>query len=408
MVFGTDFAVLGGAGSNNEIINTETGVFLSGTNHYFDSATSATIQMRGTGARLVNNGDIIAKFNDVNSTRIAVVNATGTGSEPTGFNLGTDSTMEFFNTGFVFGDVLLAAGNDLYDGSATGQVNGLIDLGAGNDTARGGDSVDNIVGGSDNDLIHGGGGNDSLDGGAGLDTLFGGAGDDAISGGGSADIIRGNNGDDDLRGQIGNDFISGGTGDDTAYGGNNSDTLLGNSGEDLLGGGAGNDSVRGGADDDVITGDDGNDTLRGNAGDDSVTGGANNDSLFGNAGEDTLTGASGNDTLCGGADNDSLVGGADDDVLNGGSGNDILSGGSGFDTYVFEGAFGQDIIKTFVANNNEKIDLSAVSSITTFTDLVNNHLAQSGADTEIDAGNGNVITILNFDSTTLDSGDFIF
>jgi Ca2+-binding RTX toxin-like protein/subtilisin-like proprotein convertase family protein len=61
-------------------------------------------------------------------------------------------------------------------------------------------------------------------------------------------------------------------------------------------------------------------------------------------GSDTLTGNAAGNGLDGGAGNDSLAGGAGADSLTGGTGADVLSGGTGFDLYLFEGAYGLDLI----------------------------------------------------------------
>ncbi len=81
-------------------------------------------------------------------------------------------------------------------------------------------------------------------------------------------------------------------------------------------------------------------TLWGGAGDDSIYGGTRNDLLHGGAGNDTLVG----DTTTDGADggNDILDGGAGDDVLRGGAGNDQLIGGTGLD--LVNGDAGNDVI----------------------------------------------------------------
>lgn len=134
----------------------------------------------------------------------------------------------------------------------------------------------------------------------------------------------------------------------------------------------------------------GNDTVRGGNADDAVNGGAGNDSILGGGGDDTLVGGEGNDTFVGGA------------------GDDTLFGGPGADLYVFSGNFGEDLIRGFSTNPNEKIDLQGVSTIVNFNDLTARHLRQEGADTVIDDDKGNIIVLVNFTAANLEANDFIF
>jgi Ca2+-binding RTX toxin-like protein len=87
------------------------------------------------------------------------------------------------NQGTINGDVLLSAGNDLFDGRG-GTVNGTVYGGDGNDTLIGGRGTDNLVGGLGNDILRGNGGDDLLDGGAGSDILRGGGRSDTFRFGG--------------------------------------------------------------------------------------------------------------------------------------------------------------------------------------------------------------------------------
>jgi len=61
-------------------------------------------------------------------------------------------------------------------------------------------------------------------------------------------------------------------------------------------------------------------------------------------GNDLLMGSDGPDYLRSYANQDVLNGGGGDDTLEGGPGNDNLTGGSGFDTYVFSGEWGRDVV----------------------------------------------------------------
>ncbi|MEM7429946.1 MAG: calcium-binding protein, partial [Pseudomonadota bacterium] len=123
-----------------------------------------------------------------------------------------------------------------------------------------------------------------------------------------------------------------------------------------------------------------NDTVRGNEGDDTVHGGAGNDNVYGNDGND---------------------------LLDGGAGADTLDGGAGSDTFFFDDGFGVDEISDFDAlDSNEKIDLSSVTSITDYADLVAHHLSEENGNAVITSG-GDKITLSGVSLQHLDSLDFI-
>ena len=128
------------------------------------------------------------------------------------------STLTLRNTGEIQGDVLLGSENGIYRGRS-GEVSGtvygqggndLIELGAldnfadggnDNDTLMGGAGEDTLLGGSGFDRLYGNGDNDSLDGGGRTDYLYGGKGDDTMTGGGGGDVFvirRVGNGDDEV------------------------------------------------------------------------------------------------------------------------------------------------------------------------------------------------------------------
>ncbi|WP_299848888.1 matrixin family metalloprotease [uncultured Roseovarius sp.] len=167
----------------------------------------------------------------------------------------------------------------------------------------------------------------------------------------------------------------------------------------------------------TITGDDLKNKLAGTVGADVIDGAGGNDTLIGNAGEDILMGrdgkdllkgGSGNDTLEGGAQNDKLRAGSGDDVLDGGSGNDFLKGGNGADTFIFDDGHGQDTIADFnTGNAAEKIDLSAVSGISTFGDVAG-AATQLNGNVRIDTGADSWILLQNVDLHALDASDFLF
>ena len=90
-------------------------------------------------------------------------------------------------------------------------------------------------------------------------------------------------------------------------------------------------------------------------------------------------------------------------------GRDTMTGGLGNDTFVFANRFGTDIITDFEELNDlERIDFSGLAAITDYTDLMNNHVTQSGANVIINDLLGNTITLNNVLIADLDATDFIF
>lgn len=150
-------------------------------------------------------------------------------------------------------------------------------------------------------------------------------------------------------------------------------------------------------------------TLTGNEGDNILKGRKGNDTLAGNDGDDTLFGQKGKDLLQGQAGDERILGGDSVDTIDGGADDDRLTGGGGNDKFIFADGFGKDVITDFDEfKNGEKIDLSAVATITDLADLKADHLSQSGAHAVINAGGGNTITLLNVNISDLNAGDFIF
>jgi len=338
----------------------------------------------------------------------------GVGRDNVSGGRGEDTLIGGGNFDTLFG----RGGNDIISGGSGGDEifgddgDDLIDAGGGFDTVEGDDGNDTVFGAVGRDSIRGGEGDDSLDGGGNFDTISGGDGVDTISGGSGADDISGDGGDDDLRGDggfdtldggLGNDFISGGVGADQIDGGDGDDLLLGESNLDTINGGAGNDTLEGGSGADDLSGGDDNDLVRGDGGFDVVSGGAGNDRLFGGVGNDTLKGGDGNDILNGNS-------GAD--IIDGGAGNDLLFGGNDDDIFQFTDGFGEDTIQFFSTDagtltGRDRIDLSMVTGITDFADLVANHLSETGGDAVVAVG-ANTITLIGVSVMSVTMDDFIF
>ena len=93
--------------------------------------------------------------------------------------------------------------------------------------------------------------------------------------------------------------------------------------------------------------------------------------------------------------NGNLYGNGGGDMFNEGAGNSIYVGGAGDDTYVFADNSGTDRIWDFGAGGDaDVIDLSGVTAIEDYTDLIDNHASNSGNNVTITDG-ANMITIMN-------------
>ena len=329
-------------------------------------------------------------------------------------DMGLDDAYEV--TGDEIDNVFYAAdGNDSINGLSGDD---LIVTYGGDDFLNGHDDQDTLHGGTGNDTLWGGNGDDWLHGGNGDDTLEGGSGDagaDTLHGGRGNDILKGQAGDDFLNGHDDQDTLHGGEGNDTLWGGNGDDWLHGGNGDDTLEGGSGDagaDTLHGGRGNDILSGKAGDDFLNGHDDQDTLHGGEGHDTLWGGNGDDWLHGGNGNDTLEGGSGDDgadTLYGGRGDDLLNGRAGNDLLSGGDGADRFIFADGHGQDIITDFdVTEPGECIALRNVSAITSFADLMANHISETDGTAIISDGAGNTITLQNVRISDLSEDDFLF
>ena len=87
---------------------------------------------------------------------------------------------------------------------------------------------------------------------------------------------------------------------------------------------------------------------------------------------------------------------------------DIITGGAGDDSFTFIDNWGTSRITDFDAvSDAETIDLSSVSNIDDFADLLANHASQSGANVVITDGT-NSLTLEGVDINDLDANDFNF
>ncbi len=105
-------------------------------------------------------------------------------------------------------NVNLGGGDDTFKAEdvITNAPKVIVDMGAGDDTARGSALNDTINGGPGNDTLDGRGGNDTLDGGDGRDRLTGYVGDDTLTGGPGVDSMFGDGAGTGL--DFGNDTLN--------------------------------------------------------------------------------------------------------------------------------------------------------------------------------------------------------
>jgi Ca2+-binding RTX toxin-like protein len=123
---------------------------------------------------------------------------------------------------------------------------------------------------------------------------------------------------------------------------------------------------------------------------------AGDDTLNGQDGNDLIQGGAGGDDLSGGPGNDRLTGQAGNDTLNGGSGDDQLHGGADADVFVFNDAFGNDLIFDFGADGADQAEISGTApgydSYAAF---------DANGDTRIDALDAALTTLVSWDGSGL-------
>ncbi len=298
--------------------------------------------------------------------------------------------------------------------SLSNEVEKLTLTGAGNlagtgnalsNTIIGNDGSNKLSGGAGDDSLSGGLGNDTLDGGKGVDTMKGGVGDDRYYVDNKLDVVTefSNSGNDTVL--INGTYTLGtnienltftGSGDRFGTGNALNNHLTGNGGNNTLGGADGNDIIDGGKGADALRGGNGDDTFYVDNIGDTVTEYVNQgtDSVvsavsfsLGSGVENLALTGTGNLNGTGNTLANNLSGNAGNNRLDGGKGHDTLTGGLGADTFVFGLSSGADTVTDFSAGQNDKIDLSTYHAQATAV------ITQSGSDTVIDLGHGNVITV---------------
>jgi VCBS repeat-containing protein len=106
---------------------------------------------------------------------------------------------------------------------------------------------------------------------------------------------------------------------------------------------------------------------------------------------------------------DVINSGFGDDIILGLDGNDIINGGAGNDVFVFGDGNGADTIQDFTAGagSEDQIELVGISGFLSFLDVQANS-TQVGANTVIDLGAGNSVTLSDTLLESLHQDDFIF
>ncbi len=277
-------------------------------------------------------------------------------------------------------------------------VENLTLTGAGNINATGND-LGNILTGND--------GNNGLNGGAGADTMAGGKGDDTYYVDNAGDVVTEKAGEGTDKVISGVSYALGdnlekltltGSQNLTATGNGLDNVIVGNAGSNLIDGGAGADQMFGGAGNDTYSVDNAGDKVS-----EQLTAGHDDGGVdlvkssvtftLGNFIENlTLTG----DNDINGTGNNLvnvLIGNNGNNTLNGGGSHDALTGGLGADVFQFTAGSGSDTITDFNAAQGDTIDVHAFHAQATAI------ISQSGADTTIDLGGGNVITVQNVTAT---------
>ncbi len=232
-----------------------------------------------------------------------------------------------------------------------------------------------IIGSDANDLIQGGSGNDYLEGRAGNDTFRDGGGYNVILGGQGSNTL-------DLQSAVKNfDFANDGTGNLYVRDANGGISITRDIGSIVT---KEPGFLWGLFKDDVIHSVTASGLKVGN----NVT--AYESSVKGTSGADTLKAHAGGDWLFGLDGNDHLMGGVGNDVFVGGAGNDLMESGGGADTFLFNGAFGQDRVLGFTSN--DKLVFLGVQGVLPAENF-RAHAATVGQDTVLTFGNDSVTLV---------------
>jgi hypothetical protein len=116
------------------------------------------------------------------------------------------------------------------------------------------------------------------------------------------------------------------------------------------------------------------------------------------------------DTFTGSKKTDILVGTSGRDLMQGGKGKDTISGEAGADIFLFNRGDGKDKVTDFsaVGSDHDVLDLSSVSEIANFKDLMQNHIDKAAGGVVIHFGKADEIFLQHVKFGSLDKSDFDF
>ena len=383
--------------------------------YYIDNANDVTTELSGQGTDSVLTSLSWTLANNVENLYLTGLdNLTGKGNTLNNLLIGTDGNntlngaagADTLNGGY--GDdtyIIDNAGDAVIEGSGNGNdtiyatmsysltgkyVESLFLMGTDNINASGNAGINLLVGNT---------GANVLNGGADADTMNGGAGDDIYYVDNAGDVVvEGNGGGTDtiysaisysLGGRYVEKLFLTGSDNINATGNAGDNLLVGNSGNNIFNGGAGADSLNGGLGNDTYYVDNAGDiVIEGNGGGSDTVISMIDWSLSGSYVENLTLSGSASINATGNALANTLMGNAGNNTLNGGTSNDTLTGGGGDDIFWFGAGSGLDTITDF---SNDMINLNAYSQgVANGAGIV---IAQTGGDTTIDLGGGNIITL---------------
>jgi Ca2+-binding RTX toxin-like protein len=394
-----------------------------------------------------------------------VQTAKGAGNSTYVISTGSETIVEQASGGWdrVFSSISVSLG------SHSQFLETLTLTGSSNISGTGNSQNNVIIGNAGNNLLDGASGNDNLVGGAGNDTFQDAAGSDRMLGGQGSDVYYVDSAGDSVtelaaegwdrvfssvsvslrdHSQHLEALTLAGSDNLTGTGNWQANRIEGNTGNNVLNGAYGDDVLIGGAGDDVFQDDIGADRMLGGKGNDiyyvdnagdqivelagegidqvfasisielrsfghevehlTLTGGKNLNGT-GNAADNRLLGNTGNNQLNGAWGNDTVFGGPGDDELLDYHGSNHLYGGRGADVFKFRDGASTNTIHDFQTGTlGEKIDLSQISGIQSYSDLTQNHLGSAGNAARITDGAGFVLTIAGIEPAKLSADDFMF
>jgi Ca2+-binding RTX toxin-like protein len=252
-------------------------------------------------------------------------------------------------------------------------------------------------------------GGDTLNGKAGADSMAGGAGNDLyfVDSVGDVVIEAMNEGSDQVYSTVNytlganiEGLVLQGAAPLTGTGNGLSNSIIGNSGSNVLWGLAGDDALNGKEGADWMAGGSGNDSYYVDNVVDVIyeTAGSGNDSVYStvsyalgaNIERLALQGSTGSSGSGNGLAN-TLIGNSGSNILRGMAGDDYIKGGGGSDVFIFAAGDGLDVIADFETSRDGLTFVGIGASQLNFV--------QSGKDTLISYGAGNVITLVGISAS---------